>query len=112
MGTYRVAIFLSPKPGREAEFHEWYEQTHLGDVLRTAGFTAAQRFGVGAEFGAPTPGSHLAFYETEGDSAAEVLERLAATRDERPMIDAIDASNAAIWVLEPLGERHVAHTDT
>ena len=101
-----MAIFLNPVAGRDDEFHEWYEHTHLDDVLRTAGFRSAQRFGYDAGFGASVPGAHLALYETEGDSADEVLARLNGTRDQREMSDAIDASNAAIWVFSPLGELH------
>ncbi|MBA7468888.1 hypothetical protein ES707_04144 [subsurface metagenome] len=29
---------------REAEFHEWYNKTHLPDVLEVPGFTTANRY--------------------------------------------------------------------
>ena len=107
MAQFRVLIFLNPVEGREEEFHEWYENTHLDDVLRTAGMAAAQRFDLGASAGMAMPNSHLAIYETEGESAEEVMARLNGTRSEREMIDAIDASQVAIWVFSELGERHV-----
>ncbi len=108
MGTYRVLIFLAPAEGREAEFHEWYEHTHLDEVLATAGFSNAQRFGLEISTGLDAPGGHLAVYDSEGDSAAEVLERLASTRDQRSYPDVMDASRSAIWVFTPLGELHRA----
>jgi len=107
MATFTVLIFLNPIEGREGEFHEWYENTHLDEVLTTAGFTAGQRFGLERVVGLEMPNSHLAVYETEGDSAEEVMDRLNSTRDQRQMLDVIDASSVAIWVFSPLGERHV-----
>jgi len=106
MGTYQVYIFLNPAEGREAEFHEWYENTHLDDVLATAGMRTAQRFNVDTVIGADNANSHLAVYETDGESADEVMHRLNSTRDQRAMSDALDASAIQIWVVSPLGERH------
>lgn len=107
MTAYRLLIFLNPVDGREDEFNEWYEQTHLDDVLRTAGFTAAQRWGLEVQRGMPMPLRHLAVYQTEADSAEEVMDRLDATRDQRPRSDTIDRDNGAIWLFSELGERHV-----
>lgn len=110
MATFHVLIFLNPADGQEDTFHEWYENTHLDDVLRTAGFRAAQRFGLELTVGAmESPNQHLAWYEAEGDSAEEIMARLNNTRDQRDMSggSSIDASNAAFWVFSELGERHV-----
>ncbi len=106
MATYHVLIFTNPVEGRDDEFHEWYENTHLDDVLATAGFTAAKRYGLEMGIGLDMPNSHLAIYEGEGDSAEEVMHRLNSTRDQRDMSDSIDGSQAAIWVFSELGERH------
>ena len=50
---------------REAEFNEWYDNTHLPDVMETAGFIRATRY-VKAE---PSEGEakYLALYEIETD---------------------------------------------
>ena len=106
MATFHVLIFTTPAEGRDEEFHEWYENTHLDEVLATAGFSAARRFELGAGVGLDMPNSHLAVYETEGESAQEVLDRLNSTRDQRNMSDAIDGSQVAIWVYSPLGPQH------
>lgn len=106
MSTFHVLIFTNPVAGREAEFHEWYETTHLDDVLATAGFTAAQRFGLEVEIGLEQPNKHLAWYEGEGESAQEVGDRLNSTRPDRELSDSIDGSQVAMWVFSELGERH------
>lgn len=109
MTTYTVLIFLNAASGREEEFHDWYEQTHVDDVLRTAGFRSGQRFGLEHVVGLPMPNTHLAVYEADAETPEEVIERLNSTRDQRDMqMDLIDASQVAFWVFSPLGEPHVA----
>ena len=107
MSTFHVLILTNPVAGREDEFHEWYESTHLDDVLATAGLRAAQRFGLEIEVGFSQPNSHLAWYEGEADTAQELLDRLNSTRPQRELSDAIDGSQVAMWVFSELGERHV-----
>ena len=107
LNHYQVLIFLSPQEGKEAEFHEWYENVHLDDVLRTTDtYTTAQRFGVVHQVGMEQPNSHLAVYDCMAESPEAALADLAARRDEWDMSDAIDAANVARWVLEPLGPKH------
>jgi len=51
--------------GREAEYNNWYNDVHLVDVLKVAGFTAAARYKkVGAD---DDPQPYLAIYEVEAD---------------------------------------------
>ncbi|MEZ5408695.1 MAG: DUF4286 family protein [Acidimicrobiales bacterium] len=107
MGTYLVMVMSNPVEGREPEFNDWYENTHLDEVLATTGFTSAQRFALEAQAGPPSPHRYLALYETEGESADEVIARLNARRAERQQSDTIDRRGAALWVFSPTGERHV-----
>ena len=50
---------------REAEFNEWYEKTHLPDILETPGFVRAIRY----ENTEPADGkaAYVVTYETETD---------------------------------------------
>ena len=50
--------------GREDEFHDWYNDVHLVDILKIAGFTSARRF---KQLGGDTATPHLAIYEIEAD---------------------------------------------
>ena len=52
-------------PARETEFNEWYDKTHLPDVLEIPGFIRATRY----ENVEPSKGEakHLALYEIETD---------------------------------------------
>lgn len=50
-------------PAREAEFNKWYDQVHLGDVLKTGLYFAASRYvNTGITPGQPR---YLAIYETD-----------------------------------------------
>jgi len=64
-------------PAREAEFNQWYDKTHLPDVLETPGFVRAIRY-VNTNPEA-VPGKFLAAYEIE----TEDIERTMATLRER-----------------------------
>lgn len=106
MATFLVMVLSNPVEGREDEFNEWYEHTHLDEVLRSAGFRSAQRFHLDAEVGFEASHRYLALYETEGESAQEVIDRLNASRGERQQSKSIDNRGAALWVFSPTGERH------
>lgn len=110
MGTYLVMVLSNPKDGAEDEFNEWYEHTHLDEVLATAGFRTAQRFRLEAEVGQPSAHRYLAMYETDGESADEVIARLDAGRDKRQQSRSINRRDAAMWVFTPTGERHEVRT--
>ena len=45
-GNHRYAylVFANPVPGREAEFNDWYTNTHMGDLVQRPGWLGAQRF--------------------------------------------------------------------
>jgi hypothetical protein len=45
-GTHRyvMLVFANPIPGKEAEFNDWYTNTHMGDLVQLQGWMGAQRF--------------------------------------------------------------------
>ena len=103
MTQYQVLIFLSAQEGKEDEFHEWYEHVHLDDVLRTTdGYTSGRRFGVVHQVGMVQPNTHLAVYECTAESPEAALADLDARRSARDMTGPLDATNVAMWVVEPL----------
>jgi hypothetical protein len=58
-------------PDREAEYHEWYDNTHLAEICAVEGITGARRF-------APTDGDgpFIAIYELDCDDLDAVVGRL------------------------------------
>jgi hypothetical protein len=106
MDRYLVLVMSNPVEGRDAEFHDWYENTHLDEVLSTCGWKSAERFALSAERGAACGFTHLAVYEAEADDAGSLVETLNATRDQRQQSEAIDLRNAGLWIFSPAGRRH------
>jgi hypothetical protein len=41
---YVFLVFANPIPGKEAEFNDWYTNTHMGDLVQLPGWVGAQRF--------------------------------------------------------------------
>ena len=46
MSTHRMLVFTNPVEGREDEFHDWYDNVHIPDVLDVDGITAVTRYEV------------------------------------------------------------------
>jgi hypothetical protein len=59
-------------PDREADYHKWYNDTHLAQIVSVEGIVAARRF-------APVDGNgpFIAIYELDSDDLAGVEQRLA-----------------------------------
>ena len=66
-------------PEREAEYNEFYDNVHLGEVCDTPGIVSARRYklhdGAGASADPSRP-QYLAIYELEGDDLGQVLKAL------------------------------------
>jgi hypothetical protein len=79
-------------PAREAEFNEWYNSTHIPDILQAEGFVAATRYQVLGNPG-PGQGKFLAVYEVEADDLAKafagVQKRLAEVTAQGRIIDVL-----------------------
>src|SRR5271167_826102 len=60
-------------PDREADYHKWYNDTHLAEIVSVDGVVSARRF-------APTDGNgpFIAIYELDCDDLEAAQARLAA----------------------------------
>jgi hypothetical protein len=69
-----VAITNPVSPEREAEYNEWYEGTHIHEVLAVDGFKSARRYkAVDGE----SP-RYMAVYEVEADDLGAMMQKLMA----------------------------------
>ena len=78
MAHFRYLVYTNPVEGLEAEYNDWYDNTHLGEVIAVPGFIAAERYELQAEGDAKPEHRFLAIYEFEADDPATVLAELAA----------------------------------
>jgi hypothetical protein len=60
-------------PEQAADFHKWYNETHLQEIVRVEGFVSARRFAPAGH-----EGPFLAIYEIEDDDIEQARARLTA----------------------------------
>ncbi len=100
MGKYLLIGVSSAKDGRDAEYTEWYDTTHIRDICALRGVTSGRRYEA-TPFGfTPTPGKYLSTFEIETDDIEGVLTemRRRSGAGEIAMTDAIDGSTAQLWI--------------
>ena len=105
MVTYHVTIRSAAVAGREADYEQWYNNTHLGEVLQVGGFVSGQQFRL-PETSAEGH-THVAIFELESDDPAASLAELGETFASGQMTptDALDTDiPAGADVLAPTGE--------
>ena len=109
MANQHLLLVLSnPVDGREREYNDWYDNTHLPEVLSVDGFTAAQRFAVNGEAAAGTSQyRYVALYEldTPTPEVSMAALSLAITRGEVHMSDAIDSNTVMATLIRPITGR-------
>lgn len=108
MAEFRLAVRTRPLPGREAEYHEWYDGFHLEEVLRVPGFVAAERFaplpdGVGA--GIAGDGDHLAVFTVESEDIAATVAAFRAAQRTMAEPPCLDPDSVVLTWWQPLGHR-------
>ncbi|HET8710474.1 MAG TPA: hypothetical protein VFM32_03805 [Spongiibacteraceae bacterium] len=76
MPRYKMVVLSRPVEGREAEFNEWYQHVHLGEVVAFRGFKSAQRFRRVKSLTGKGDYPYLVIYEIETDDIDAVLGEL------------------------------------
>jgi hypothetical protein len=80
---YIMLVFANPIPGREAEFNDWYTNTHMGDLVQLQGWMGAQRFRIVTNVqprlsGAGYGHGYLIIWDLEDTDANPALARMTA----------------------------------
>lgn len=101
-----VAILTEPTQGKEAEFDNYYENTHLDEVLATTGWKSAQRYVLTDEAGTACPLPYLALYEVEAEDPLTIIETMNRTRRKRQQSGALNRETAGVWVFTATGPKH------
>ncbi|WP_051361736.1 DUF4286 family protein [Solimonas soli] len=108
MAKVLYVVFTRPAEGQEPDYNRWYDEQHLGDVLKVPGFVAAQRFQVVGDNAMPAP--YLAIYEVETEDPEGIRARLEALAGSAamPVSPAMDMERVAASVFRPITERRIA----
>lgn len=75
---YKFVVLTNAVDGREAEYNDWYSNTHLADVTAIPGIVSAERFVLAdSQRGtAKQPYKYLAIYEIETSDLQWVAEEI------------------------------------
>jgi hypothetical protein len=94
---------------REKEFNEWYDNTHVPDILETPGFVGCTRYELMGNPG-PGQGKYLAIYDVESDdlksAMAALQQRAAQLGAQKRVIDCLRL--VSFTACRQLGERQTA----
>jgi hypothetical protein len=76
-----LLVLSNAVEGSDHAFNTWYDGTHLPDVLKVHGFSAAQRFRISDTQmnGDAAPYKYLAIYEVDEEKLPAVKDALAST---------------------------------
>jgi len=81
-----LVVLTNAVPGRADDFNAWYDEVHLGDVVKKmGGFAAARRYDLVGE----GPWGYLALYEIDGGNVEHAIERIVWGRAERVEAEAV-----------------------
>lgn len=104
-------VFTNPNDGQEDEFNRWYDDQHIGDVLRVPGVVGAQRFRLADPGTGELAGfQYLAIYKVETDDPQSVLADLTSRLGTEQMVatDAMDPAKASMSLFEAISDRTAA----
>src|ERR1700745_2314163 len=104
---YLLVGFGNCVKGREEEYHDWYNNRHMDDVLAIPGFVKGQRFTVQDTTVAgdsKSPWEYLALFEIETDGLRGALDTLVLrSRTElMPASDTVYLKTVATFIYRPI----------
>lgn len=106
MRKYKLVIFSKPIEGREKEYNDWYQNTHLREVVAIDAFKSAQRLILNQTLSAGAEHlPYLAIYEVETDNIDAAIDELKSRAQTRQMFisDSMSAQHTIGAVYEELG---------
>lgn len=78
MPKVKLIALTTPLPGKEADFNDWYQNTHLREITAIPGFEGAQRFKLVAKLAGADDNQYLAIYDAEVEDPGALLTGMGA----------------------------------
>lgn len=106
MPRYKMLVLSRPVAGREAEFNDWYQNTHLKEVVALPGFVSAQRFSMASNMRGEEAWPYAAIYEIETDNVEQARRAMeqAAVDGSIARSEAFDYDTVYASIYEACGE--------
>ncbi len=107
MARYKLIALTTPQPGREEEYHEWYNTKHLPELVNKFGMSGAQRYQLVAKLVGNDTNPYLAIYDIECDDPMVFLGGIgkASAAGELTQSDSQDMATCYTALFTEMGER-------
>ena len=102
MAHHVLAVMSAAKDGRDAEYDQWYESTHMAEMLAIPGIVAGRRLVASPLSPGAPPARYLTEFDIDADDPRSVLAEMArrSQSGEMSMTDAVDPGQVHIWIFE------------
>ena len=107
MAKFKLVALTTPVAGKEKEFHAWYQNEHLRQLVAFPGVKGAQRYKLTARLVGSDNNPWLAIYDLETDDPFAFLATVgqAAASGKLTQSDASDVATTYTALFEEYGER-------
>ena len=107
MPKCKIIALTTPLPGKEAEFHDWYQNTHLAEMVSFPGSLGAERYELVAKMMGADDNQYLAIYDIEVDDPMTYLQAVgeAAASGKMTQSAASDMATTYTALFKEIGER-------
>lgn len=76
MPHYTMLVLSRPTEGKEDEYNDWYQNTHLKQIVAIPGFVRARRLKMAVNMRGESAWPYAAIYEIDTDNVAGAFEAL------------------------------------
>ena len=99
MAKYLMVVQSRALPGSDDAYNDWYDTTHLEDILSLPGVESGRRFDFAAAMMGEPGLPYLAIYEIETDDVTSIIDELGRRSAAGTMrqTDTIDAQASVLW---------------
>ncbi|MFH9008977.1 hypothetical protein ACH4E5_37785 [Streptomyces afghaniensis] len=107
LAMFFLAVHTRPAPGREVEYHRWYDEFHLDEVLQVPGFVSAERYALVESDGTSvlSSGSHLAVFTITSRDLDATMTAFRHAQKSMALPECLDADSVTLSWWRPVGSR-------
>jgi hypothetical protein len=107
MAKFKLIALASPVAGKEEEFHDWYQNQHLPQIIGLPGGVGAQRYKLVAKLMGSDENEWLAIYDIECDDPMQFIGGMMQANEEGKLTqtEANDMGKVYTALFAEYGER-------
>jgi hypothetical protein len=100
MAKYSMVVQSKALDGKDAEYNEWYDKQHFGDICAIPGVTGGRRLEQVMTVAGEPGLKYLAIYDIETDDIGALMAEMGRRGAEglMPISDALDAPASQLWI--------------